>query len=81
MKTTPHLRAPVSAPSAHDPDTKEIYRALLVRSLSPAEAANLTAFLCGIPIGRQPWKIHEINRLLFLREMYAAGRFRPTAGA
>ena len=81
METTPYLRAPVSAPDTHHPDTKEIYRSLLVRSLSPAEAANLTAFLCGIPVGRQPWKIHEVNRLLFLREMYIAGRFRTTAGA
>ena len=80
MDTTPSSRAPVVAPAAH-PDTREIYRALLVRSLSPSEAANLTAYLCGIPVGRQPWKISEVNRLLFLRDMYNAGQFRPTPGS
>jgi hypothetical protein len=81
VDSMPSQSAPDTAPAAHDPDTREIYRALLIRSLSPSEAANLTAFLCGIPVGRQPWKIHEVNRLLFLREMYKAGQFRPTRGA
>jgi hypothetical protein len=81
MDTKPPLHAPVASAVTPEPKTKEIYRALLVRSLSPAEAANLTAFLCGIPVGRQPWRIDEINRLLFLREMYEAGQFRPTRGS
>jgi hypothetical protein len=81
MKTRASLRAPRNAPAAYETETRAIYRALLLRSLRPAEAANLTAFLCGIPIGNQPWKIDEINRLLFLRELYNAGRFHPTPGA
>jgi hypothetical protein len=59
------------------PQTRAIYRSLLVRSLRPSEAANLTAFLCGLPIGKEPWKIDEVNRLLFLRELEIGGRFRP----
>lgn len=81
MDTNPSPSAPVSASAAHHPDTREIYRSLLVRSLTPSEAANLTAYLCGIPVGRQPWKIHEVNRLLFLRDIYNAGKFRATPGS
>jgi hypothetical protein len=81
MKAQALVGAAKSRADADEVDTRAIYRALLVRSLRPAEAANLTAFLCGIPLGEQPWKIDEVNRLLFLRELYSAGRFRPTAGA
>jgi hypothetical protein len=77
MDTESDLHAPVSARSSRDIDTRSTYRALLIRSLRPPEAANLTAYLCGIPVGRQPWRIDEINRLLFLRDLYAAGRFLP----
>jgi hypothetical protein len=81
MKAQASLHAARTRADGYEIETRSIYRALLVRSLRPAEAANLTAFLCGIPLGEQPWKIHEVNRLLFLRELYNAGRFRPTAGA
>ncbi len=55
--------------------TRTIYRFLLLRGLSEAEAANLTAFLCGLPIGEQPWQLREVNQLLFLRELHRRGRF------
>jgi hypothetical protein len=54
---------------------------LLLRGLAPEEAANLTAFLCGIHVGSQPWKLDEVNRLLFLRELQNAGRFGFHDGA
>jgi hypothetical protein len=57
------------------PGTSATYRLLLMRGLAPEEAANLTAFLCGIHVGAQPWKLDEVNRLLFLRELQDAGRF------
>ena len=57
------------------PGTRATYRTLLLRGLSPEEAANLTAFLCGIHVESQPWKLDEVNRLLFLRELQAGGRF------
>jgi hypothetical protein len=80
MKTQASFRAPAKPSQAEVSNTREIYRALLVRGLRPGEAANLTAFLCEIPVGKQPWKIDEVNRLLFLRQLHEAGRFRPTAG-
>jgi hypothetical protein len=36
-------------------------------------AANLTALGSGFSIGSQPWKVRELARLLFLREL-ASGR-------
>jgi hypothetical protein len=59
------------------------YRSLLLKGLAPDEAANLTAFLCGIHVGSQHWTLKEVNRLLFLRELQMSGRFgsddRPEA--
>jgi|SRR5207244_2182670 len=63
------------------PGTRATYRNLLLRGLAPEEAANLTAFLCGIHVGSQPWKLDEVNRVLFLRELQAAGRFGFHDGA
>lgn len=45
-----------------------------------AEAANLTAFLCGIPLGDVQWSIAQVNRLLFVRELHRTGRIREDAG-
>src|SRR5436190_16141792 len=55
--------------------TRSTYRMLLIRGLAPDEAANLTAFLCGIPLAAQTWKIKEVNQLLFLRELNRSGHF------
>src|SRR5215212_4657990 len=63
------------------PLTRTTYRSLLLRGLAPDEASNLTAFLCGIPVGAQRWKLLEVNRLLFLRELREAGRFGVDDGA
>ena len=63
------------------PGTRATYRTLLLRGLAPEEAANLTAFLCGIHVESQPWKLDEVNRLLFLRELQAAGQFGFHDGA
>lgn len=57
------------------PATRATYRSLLLKGLAPDEAANLTAFLCGIQVGTQHWKLDEINQLLFLRELELGGRF------
>ncbi|SRR6266540_1937970 len=61
--------------------TRATYRMLLLRGLAPNEAANLTAYLCGIQVGSQAWRIDEVNRLLFLRELQLAGRFGFNDGA
>ncbi|HEY7522589.1 MAG TPA: hypothetical protein VH720_02890 [Candidatus Limnocylindrales bacterium] len=55
--------------------TRAAYRSLLLRGLAPEEAANLTAYLCGIQVGDQRWTLREVNRLLFLRELQRNGRF------
>ena len=58
--------------------TRATYRGLLLRGLAPDEAANLTAFLSGIHVGEQHWRLSEVNQLLFLRELNRAGRFSET---
>jgi hypothetical protein len=77
---TPAISTPPSDP-AHRPATRTIYRGLLLRGLRPGEAANLTAFLCGIPVRDHRWKLDEVNRLLFLRELEASGRFSLVDGS
>ena len=57
------------------------YRQLVARGLDPSEAANVTAFVAGIRIARQPWTVGEINHLLFLRAMREGGRFGRDDGA
>jgi hypothetical protein len=55
--------------------TRAVFRVLMMRGLAADEAANLTAFMCGIPVGERHWSIAEVNRLLFLRELERRGRF------
>jgi hypothetical protein len=61
--------------------TGPTYRRLILGGLAPAEAANLTAFLCGLPVGASPWRLREVNQLLFLRELHRSGRFATDASA
>jgi hypothetical protein len=63
------------------PQTRATYRLLLLKGLAPDEAANLTAFICGIHVGSQRWKLAEVNRLLFLRELSQDGKFGGDDGA
>lgn len=56
-----------------DTATLATYRHLLLKGLTPEESANLTAFLCGIPVGELRWKLIEVNRLLFLRRLAQSG--------
>jgi hypothetical protein len=53
------------------------YRQLLMQGLAPDEAANITAVMRGLPVGKTPWTVREISHLLFLRAMRDAGRFGP----
>jgi hypothetical protein len=43
---------------------RSIYRALLVRGLEPAEAANLTAYLAGLPSRGVHWTIPEVEAIV-----------------
>jgi hypothetical protein len=60
--------------------TRSTYRLLMSRGLAPDEAANLTAFMCGIPIDDVRWSIRQVNQLLFLRELAKNGKFGPADG-
>ncbi len=51
-----------------------------MRGLAPEEAADLTAFLSGIPLAQVHWSLRQVNHLLFLREMARAGRFGAADG-
>ena len=55
--------------------TRSTYRHLLLKGMAPDEAANLTAFIAGIPVGEAHWTLKQINQLLFLRQMRQNGRF------
>jgi hypothetical protein len=55
--------------------TRATYRTLLLKGMAPDEAANLTAYLAGIPIGESHWTLRQVNQLLFLRQMQRTGRF------
>jgi hypothetical protein len=62
--------------------TRSTYRLLLMKGLAPDEAANLTAFLCGIPVADVHWSLRQVNQLLFLRELARTGQFgRADGGA
>ena len=66
---------PKQAPMNPDLATRATYRLLLLKGLAPDEAASLTAYLCGLPVGEARWTVGEINRLLFLRELSRTGRW------
>ena len=76
-------RRPLDARRARTADqlvTRSTYRLLLMKGLAPDEAANLTAFLCGIPVADVHWSLRQVNQLLFLRELARTGRFGPADG-
>ena len=65
----------------HGFTTRATYRALLVRGFTVGEAANLTAYLAGIEVGQgRPWRLADIDRLLFLRELCRTGRLGADDG-
>jgi hypothetical protein len=60
--------------------TRSTYRHLLLKGMAPEEAANLTAYMAGIPVGEAHWTLKQINQLLFLRQMRQTGRFGDADG-
>jgi hypothetical protein len=58
---------------------KATYRALLARGLEAAEAANLTAFLHGLPSVGFHWTLPEIESIVRRRLAHAADQ-RAAAG-
>lgn len=51
-----------------------------MKGLAPAEAASLTAFMCGLPTTDLHWSLKQLNQLLFLRRMRQTGRFDGSDG-
>jgi hypothetical protein len=51
---------------------KATYRALLARGLDTGEAANLTAFLHGLPSAGFRWTLPEVEAIVHRRLEYAA---------
>ena len=78
-RTTPPGKAQAAATPA--PATRPVYRLLLMKGLTPTEAANLTAYICGLSTADPRWSLKQVNQLLFLRSMQQAGRFGGTDGA
>jgi hypothetical protein len=62
------------------PAPRQTVRTLTGLGLTPEEAANLTAFMCGIPLDGATWSLRQVNQLLFLRELRRTGRFGPRDG-
>jgi hypothetical protein len=58
---------------------KATYRALLARGLAAGEAANLTAFLHGLPSGEFHWTLPEVESIIRRRIAHAADE-RASAG-
>ena len=58
---------------------KATYRALLARGLEAGEAANLTAFLHGLPSAGFHWTLPEIEAVVRRRIVHAADQ-RAAAG-
>lgn len=53
-------------------EIRATYRALLARGLEPSEAANLTAFLHGLPSGDLHWSVREVEALVIRRKAWSA---------
>ncbi len=78
---TDTLISPDSLESQEALRTRATYRTLLMKGMAPDEAANLTAYMAGIPIGESHWTLRQVNQLLFLRQMQRTGRFDTGAEA
>jgi hypothetical protein len=54
-----------------------VYQRLRIAGLTDAQAGDLTARASGLRITRHPWRIEEIQRLLFLRSLVDDHRIVP----
>lgn len=62
------------------PSPRSVWRLLQMKGMTPDEAANLTAFLYGLPTADLHWTLTQLNKLLFLRKMRQTGRFGDNDG-
>jgi hypothetical protein len=54
---------------------------LVSRGLNPREAANVTAYLSGLPVSQHAWEVDQVCHLLFLRNLAEKGEFGPLDGS
>jgi hypothetical protein len=52
--------------------TQASYRLLTATGLSTVEAAGLIGYALGLKTGEQPWTLRQVNKVLFLRELYSS---------
>jgi hypothetical protein len=78
--TTMDLQQPESVDRPVAASLKATYRALLARGLEAGEAANLTAFLHGLPSAGFKWTLPEVEAIVHRRLLHAAEQ-RATARA
>ena len=71
---------PEPAATTPAPTPRAVWRLLQMRGMTPDEAANLTAFLYGLPTADLRWSLPQLNKLLFLRQMQQDGRFGSADG-
>ena len=63
-----------AAPAPARDTTRTTYRRLRMAGLSAREAGSLTAHMTGLPIVPGGWRVEEVERLLFVRELVRTGR-------
>jgi hypothetical protein len=73
-------RVSVEAPLAPDimprtVRTQASYRLLTATGLTGAEAAGVIGYVVGLYPGQQPWTLEQVNKMLFLRELYSSGEW------
>lgn len=79
--TSTTSQAPAMTPAAAPaPSPRAVWRLLQMKGMTPDEAANLTAFMYGLPTADVRWSLPQLNQLLFLRQMRQSGRFGCTDG-
>jgi hypothetical protein len=71
----PTGQAALDGASADSRETVRMtYRRLQTAGLEAREAASLTARLSGLPMVPRGWRVEEVERLLFVRELVWTGR-------
>jgi hypothetical protein len=50
--------------------TQAAYRRLITSGFSGADAAGLIGYVVGLPACNSRWSLNQVNRLLFLRNLY-----------
>ncbi len=71
--------APVEAPAAaaRGIEPRALVRRLVANGWTPREAGNMAAHVHGLRSVRPGWTAEEIEHLLFLKALVAAGRLAP----